>query len=127
MKAIAFAAIVIGAGLCLVDKDKPRRIKQTLLSNPASARTGHVRSLLLGSVQVFFEADIVAKEEAPHGAATTGDTRCILGHNHLIQCQIWFVLQSGSKTISHVFPTAIRCRRLVSPRRFQSCASAAAN
>ena len=44
----------IGAGGGLVDKDKPGRIKQTLLSNPASARTGHVRSLLLGSVQAFF-------------------------------------------------------------------------
>ena len=44
----------IGAGGSLIDKDKPRRIKQTLLSNPASARTGHVRSLLLGSIQAFF-------------------------------------------------------------------------
>src|SRR5260370_23643112 len=44
----------IGAGGGLVDKDKPRRIKQTFLSNPAPARTGHVRSLLLGSVQAFF-------------------------------------------------------------------------
>jgi len=44
----------IGAGGGLVNKDKPRRIKKTLLSNPTPACTGHVRSMLLGSVQAFF-------------------------------------------------------------------------
>src|ERR1700745_3822480 len=88
----------IGRGGGLVDKDKPRRIKQTLLSNPASARTGYVSSMLLGSVQAFFfKADIVTKEEAPNGAATAGDTRCILDRNHFIQCQIRLCCNQAQK------------------------------
>ena len=44
----------VGAGGSLVDKDQPRRIKQTLLAYPTPACTHHVRSLLLGGVQAFF-------------------------------------------------------------------------
>ena len=53
--------------------------------------------------RLFFEADIVAKEEATHGAATTGDTRCILGHNHLVQCQIWLSCNQIQKPFRIVF------------------------
>jgi hypothetical protein len=44
----------VAGGGSLVDKDQPRRIKQTLLANPTPARSRHVRSLLLGCVQAFF-------------------------------------------------------------------------
>src|SRR5260370_15639380 len=44
----------VAGGGSLVDKDQPRRIKQTLLANPTPTRSRHVRSLLLGCVQAFF-------------------------------------------------------------------------
>lgn len=44
----------IGGGGGLVDKHQPRRIKITLLTNPAPPRTRHVCPFLLGSVQSFF-------------------------------------------------------------------------
>ena len=53
--------------------------------------------------RLFFEADIVAKKETTHRAATTGDTRCILGHNHLVQCQIWLRRNQLQKPFRIVF------------------------
>src|ERR1700730_8430557 len=53
--------------------------------------------------RLFFEADIVAKKEATHGTATTGDTRCILGYNHLVQCQIRLCRNQLQKPFRIVF------------------------
>src|SRR5215475_2943588 len=47
--------------------------------------------------RLFFKADIVTKEEAPNGAATAGDTRCILDRNHFIQCQIRLCCNQAQK------------------------------
>jgi hypothetical protein len=63
--------LVLGGGL--VEKDQPRRIKQALLAYLTPARTRHVRSLLLGGVQAFFNGEITATEETPHNTATTGN------------------------------------------------------
>ena len=44
----------IGAGRRLIDKHKPRRIKKTLLANPAPTRLRHVRAMSFGCPQAFF-------------------------------------------------------------------------
>ena len=44
----------VGADRSLVDKYQPRGVKHALLPDPASARTGHVRSLPLHRLQAFF-------------------------------------------------------------------------
>jgi len=44
----------IGADRSLVEKHQPRGIKHALLSHPASARAGHVRSLSFRGLQAFF-------------------------------------------------------------------------
>jgi hypothetical protein len=45
----------IGGDCRLVDKHQPRRIKQALLSNPASPRSRHVGSMSLGCAKAFFK------------------------------------------------------------------------
>ena len=44
----------IGADCGLVDKHQPGGVKQALLSDPASSRSGYVGSLTLGGLQAFF-------------------------------------------------------------------------
>ena len=44
----------VGVHRCFVNEDKTGRIKQALLSDPAPARTGHVRSVLLERLAEFF-------------------------------------------------------------------------
>ena len=44
----------VGADRSLVDKHQAGRIKHALLSDPAPARAGHVRSLPLRGLQAFF-------------------------------------------------------------------------
>jgi hypothetical protein len=53
----------IGADRSFVDKYQPSGVKHALLPDPASARTGHVRSLPLHGLQAFFEGDAVAGEK----------------------------------------------------------------
>ena len=53
--------------------------------------------------RLFFEADIVAKKEATDGAAATGNTGGILGHNHLIQRQIRLCCNQLQKPFRIVF------------------------
>jgi hypothetical protein len=50
----------IGADRSLVDKYQSSGIKHALLSDPTSARAGHIGSLPLLRLQAFFEGDAVA-------------------------------------------------------------------
>src|SRR6476659_10016103 len=52
----------------LVDKHQPGGIKHTLLSDPTSACSRHIRSLPFGSLQAFFKGDSVAIEKTPERA-----------------------------------------------------------
>src|SRR5207344_584611 len=52
----------------LVNKHQPGGIKHTLLSDPTSACSRHIRSLPFGSLQAFFKGDSVAIEKTPERA-----------------------------------------------------------
>jgi hypothetical protein len=43
-----------GSDSGFVEKHQPGRVKQALLSNPTSARSGHICSHSLGCLQAFF-------------------------------------------------------------------------
>src|SRR2546427_1893317 len=76
----------------LVDEHQSGRIKHGLPSLPASTCPGHVRAILLRGAQAFFEADVVALEEAPHGSATACNPVVVHHRDHLIQRQIRLLL-----------------------------------
>src|SRR5207244_5920221 len=80
----------IGRGL--VDEHQSGGIKHGLPSLPASTCPGHVRAILLRGAQAFFEADVVALEEAPHGSATACNPVLVHHRDHLIQRQIRLLL-----------------------------------
>jgi hypothetical protein len=47
----------------------PGGVKQALLSDPTSARSGHICSLSLGSLQAFFKGDVMAVGKTRQRAA----------------------------------------------------------
>jgi hypothetical protein len=59
----------IGADRSLVDKHQSSGIKHALLSDPTSARAGHICSLPFLGLQAFFEGDAVSAEKTPERAA----------------------------------------------------------
>src|SRR4029077_16095813 len=63
-------------------------VKHALLSHPAPPRPRHIRPLLLRRPQTFFDADLVALQEAPHRAATTGDPSLVHRGDDFIERQI---------------------------------------
>src|SRR5262249_8054447 len=87
----------IGRGL--VDEHQSGGIKHGLPSLPASTCPGHVRAILLRGTQAFFEADVVALEESPHGSATACDPVLVHGRDHLIQCQIRLFLDQREQPL----------------------------
>src|SRR5271170_2707338 len=73
----------------LVDEHEARRIETRLLGLQPGARSGYVRTILLGGVQSFFEGDVVTLVEAPDRA----NTGFVLLHSaqpctNLLKCQV---------------------------------------
>jgi hypothetical protein len=56
----------IGRGASFVDEHQPLGIESGLIVRPRGARLGHIRQVLLGRTQAFFEADPIAVEETPN-------------------------------------------------------------
>ena len=77
-----------GVGRGLVDEHQSGQIKHALFSHPASPCAGHVHSLLFRRRRLFFEADIVPLEVAPHRATAARDPSLAHRRDDLIQRQI---------------------------------------
>jgi hypothetical protein len=54
----------------------PGGVKQALLSDPTSARSGHICSLSLGSLQAFFKGDVMAVGKTRQRAAAMPSQLC---------------------------------------------------
>jgi hypothetical protein len=52
-----------------IEKHELGRVEQALLSDPTSARSGHVCSLSFGSLQAFFKAEVVSVKKTRERAA----------------------------------------------------------
>src|SRR4029077_16533183 len=68
-----------------VNEDKAGRIKQTLLPDAAPASAGHVRPILLGCPQAFFDADAVALQKPPQRAAPATKPSLAQGRDELVK------------------------------------------
>src|SRR5262245_48493126 len=75
----------IDAGRSLIDKHQSRRIKKALLPNPTAPRSRHVRSVLLGCPQAFFERDAMTIEESPERAAAARNPSLVHRRYKLVQ------------------------------------------
>ncbi len=91
-------------------------VKHALFSHPAPPCPRHVRAFLLRRAQAFFEADLLAQEEAPDSGATARYPLSAHLGNELIQRQIRLRLDQRQQKLRA--PPTARC----SPRL--GCATA---
>jgi len=62
-----------------------RVVKKALLPNPMAPRSRHVRSVLLGCPQAFFERDAMTIEESPERAAAAWTPSLVHRRYKLVQ------------------------------------------
>jgi len=75
-RATAIKSNHIGAGCRLIDKHQACRVKEALLSHPATACLFHIVAILLGRAKaLLLKCNIMALKESPNGSAAAWDPR----------------------------------------------------
>jgi hypothetical protein len=78
----------IGGGRSLIEEYQSGRIEKRLLPYPAPPRASHIRAMLLGRPQVFFNSDVMPIEKTPERAAAARNPSLTHRHDQLIQGSI---------------------------------------